>query len=72
MHGHEADEFVVFVTTPEEFIEIYMASGIDREWAEICACRYMAAAKAGGYISEEGVRLEAHREFQAMNDENEA
>ncbi len=72
MHGHEADEFVTFVTTTEQFIAIYMAEGIDREWAEICAGRYMAVAATSSYMSEEGVRRDAKRELVAMNEEGEA
>lgn len=72
MHGHEADEFVTFVTTAEQFIEIYVAEGIDREWAEISAGRYMAAASVSGYMSEEGVHLDAKRELASMNEEGEA
>jgi len=71
MHGHEADEFVVFVTAAERFIEIHMEEGIDREWSEILAGRYMAAAASGGFMSEEGVRREAKRELQRGDEEGE-
>lgn len=72
MHGHEADEFVTFVTTAERFVEIYMAEGIDREWAEICAGRYMVASSVSGYMSEDGVHLDAKRELAAGKEEEEA
>ena len=72
MHGHDAEDFVFFVTRPEQFVEIYVAEGIDREWAEIAAGRYMATAASSGYASEEGVRLAAKQELAAMDEEGEA
>ena len=72
MHGHEADDFVDFVTKPERFVAIHLEAGVDREWAWVLAGRYMADAATGGYKTEERVREEARFERLAMDEEERA